>query len=73
MTDCVNCGAAREGRIEGIEQRLTAFREAWRSWNRAKIPKDAREKIKADPVLEIDDFEPADFRPVADGGEPDAE
>ena len=58
-----------EGRIEGIEQRLTAFREAWRSWNRAKIPKDAREKIKADQVLEIDDFEPADFRPVADGGE----
>ena len=63
-----------EGRIEGIEQRLTAFRSAWRSWNRAKIPKDARERIKADPVLVFDDSEPADFRPVvrADGGETDA-
>ncbi|WP_311171778.1 hypothetical protein [Halobellus ordinarius] len=61
-----------EGRIEGIEQRLTAFRTAWQEWNRAKIPKAAREKIKADPVLEIDDFEPADFRPDvrADGGDP---
>ena len=62
-----------EGRIEGIEQRLMAFQSAWRNWNRAKIPKAARERIKADPVLEIDDFEPADFRPNvrADGGETD--
>lgn len=64
-----------EGRIEGIEQRLTAFRSAWRDWNRQQIPKSAREKIAADPVLELEDFEPADFRPdaVADGGEVDAE
>ena len=64
-----------QGRIEGIEQRLTAFQSAWQEWNRAKIPKGARERIKADPVLELNDFEPADFRPDirADGGETDAE
>jgi hypothetical protein len=63
-----------QGRIEGIEQRITAFEIAWQQWHCSQIPDDAKEQIKADPVLELSDFEPADFRPDAraDGGETDA-
>lgn len=58
-------------RIEGIEQRLTAFETAWREWTRDEIPKPVREKIEADPVLSLDDFSADDLREraMADGGE----
>ena len=60
-----------ESRIEGIEQRLTAFRTAWREWKRDEIPTAVREKIEADPYLSMDDFSADDLREraMADGGE----
>lgn len=59
-------------RIEGTRQRLAAFDTAWEEWSRSQIPQEKREQIKADPVLELDDFDASDFRPEprsrADGG-----
>lgn len=59
-----------QGRIEGIEQRKTAFESAWRSWRRDEIPRPVRERIEADPVLELEDFSADELRQraIADGG-----
>lgn len=62
-----------QGRIEGIEQRQTAFQKAWESWHRDEVPTAVREQIEDDPVLSMDDFSADELREraVADGGEVD--